>query len=599
MQFIDEKFKDESPVFTVERIKEILRSLGITLEEDWNSTGLDHCWALNLRAPGGIPYSNGKGVSEEFARASAYGEFTERLQSGLLLCKYQSADADPALNFQTYAPDGRYMSKQELIENGEWMDNIIKTYGNGLTREALAEQCLMYAHGDKALCLPFYHIFEKKHVYIPIGFVEHLYSANGNCAGNSREEAWVHALSEILERHGSIEAIRQDISVPAIGEEELSQFKTVRETMAAIRAGGNYDIQVLDFSFGSGFPVIATTVTNKDTHSYVISVGADPVLEIAIERTLTEMFQGRRLEQSSMAKNTRILSHAGDVKAVHNVTNQLQTADGIFNATFFAETKPYIQKFPDRSHRTNKELAGELLDFYRRSGYAVYVRNFSFLGVQCYKFIVPGFSETRGLRLTEPVQEYYFADQAAGALKNLRKAPNEGLHSVLMCIGMTGELKNRRYMFGPLAGIPIDSREQQSYASVHFAYAAYRLNRSSEVSRLLSYAATKAVDVQLRDYILCIRQYLQFTMDGIAPEKAMAVLEKFYSEQILEKLQQSLTQYGDVFGDLLFACDPSHCAGCTKKDICRYDAVKRVIRSAGLVYRNFTDGQKEENFQLD
>lgn len=40
------------------------------------------------------------------------------------------------------------MTLEELEESGEWMDPIIATYGNGLTRKKLAQQCKMYACTD-------------------------------------------------------------------------------------------------------------------------------------------------------------------------------------------------------------------------------------------------------------------------------------------------------------------------------------------------------------------------------------------------------------------------------------------------------------------
>lgn len=72
MKYIDEKFKAVSPVETVEKIKDILKNLGIETEERWKESGLDNCWSLNLVANGGTPMANGKGVTEDFARASAY-----------------------------------------------------------------------------------------------------------------------------------------------------------------------------------------------------------------------------------------------------------------------------------------------------------------------------------------------------------------------------------------------------------------------------------------------------------------------------------------------------------------------------------------------
>ena len=112
MNYIDEKFKEVSPISTVERIISILGQLGIELQEIWNDSGLDNCWSLVVAAKGLFPSSNGKGLTKELARASAYGEFMERLQSGLFLYKYQSIQRDPDTNLHSFAPDGKYMTLQ-------------------------------------------------------------------------------------------------------------------------------------------------------------------------------------------------------------------------------------------------------------------------------------------------------------------------------------------------------------------------------------------------------------------------------------------------------------------------------------------------------
>ena len=98
---IDEKFKDASPGDTIARIKEILAQLDIHLVEDWIDTGIEHCYGLHVHGDRGFPYANGKGVTADFARGSAYGEFIERLQSGLFFYKFQSLENDPELLLHT------------------------------------------------------------------------------------------------------------------------------------------------------------------------------------------------------------------------------------------------------------------------------------------------------------------------------------------------------------------------------------------------------------------------------------------------------------------------------------------------------------------
>ena len=68
------------------------------------------------------------------------------------------------MNLHASAPDCKYMTVEELEENGDWMDQIIDTYKYPrLTRKTIAQKCKMFACADdgKILTLPFYSLFEK------------------------------------------------------------------------------------------------------------------------------------------------------------------------------------------------------------------------------------------------------------------------------------------------------------------------------------------------------------------------------------------------------------------------------------------------------
>ena len=256
MKYIDEKFKDEKPEITVDNIIKKLNSIGINISERWNDSKIDNCCSLRITVDGKIPGTNGKGITKEFARASAYGEFIERLQSGLFFYKYQSLENDDSVFLHSFAPDKRYMTKEEILADSECMEPIAKRYN--ITKENIANQCQIYACSDKILMLPYYSLFEDKYVYLPAALIEHIYGANGCCVGNTKEEAWVHALSEILERHSSIEILKSGKPAPIIPREKLNEFKVVNAILKKIEEQGIYDVEILDYSYGKKFPVIAT-----------------------------------------------------------------------------------------------------------------------------------------------------------------------------------------------------------------------------------------------------------------------------------------------------------------------------------------------------
>lgn len=593
---IDEKFKDAKPGDTIARIKNILEELDIHLVEDWIDTGIEHCYGLHVHGENGFPYANGKGVTPDFARGSAYGEFIERLQSGLFFYKYQSLENDPELLLHTYAPDAEYVTKEDLLENSQWMDPIVETYG--VSKDALADQCEMYAGGKKILVLPYYDYFADQYVKLPAGFVEHLYSANGCCVGNTREEAWIHALSEIMERYCCIRLMKEDISVPVIPEEDLRKYKVVNEVLDIIRNEGEYDVDVVDCSLDTGYPVVATRIINKKTHRYIVSIGADPIPEIAIQRTLTEAFQGRTLARLHLTGNNRIIAHASHVDICNNVLNQLETAQGAMNTAFFIPTDKPCTKFQDHSNLTNKELVHVVLNHFREKGLPVYIRNYSFLGFHCYKFVVPGFSESRGLRIPQKMQQYAFGELAAMALRNIRNANDLAMRDILFHKNMIKGVLSREYYYPFLAGLPLAHGDHSTSAAVHYAYAAWRLKNLKESVNHLTTAMAYCQDEEKKDYIDCIRQYLRYSNDSLSEDHIFSVLSRFYADKHILRLKDSLATFGDCFSDLLMACRLPDCNSCPHKNLCYYEESKRIIHNTGLRYREFVQGQHRDQFKV-
>lgn len=598
MNYIDEKFKEVTPDSTVEKIRGILSELGIEVQEIWNDSGLDNCWSLVVAANGFFPSSNGKGITKELARASAYGEFMERLQSGLFLYKYQSIQRDPDTNLHSFAPDAKYMTLEEIIENGDWMDAIIDTYGCGLTREKLGQQCKMYAFGsEKILTIPFYSLFEDKYVYLPAGFVEQMYSANGCCVGNSRVEAWVHALSEIMERKGSTSLLMSGKSAPRIPDEVLQRFPTVMKILEQIKASGNYDVEIFDTSIGNGHPIVSTRIINKDNHTYVVNTGSDPVLEIAIHRTLTEIFQGRNIKTFTARHSGAMLNSINDIPLAHNVLNLLETGNGMFTVDFFTEElgeeKPFVE-FPDNSNKTNAELVHNLLDMYRKINKPVYIRNYSYLGFNCYKFVIPGYSESRFLRLTEPFQEYLTADSAAKTLHHPEASSPAELSILLAYHKQIQTIITKRDNFRYLSGIPL---WYPAMLPLSLAYAAYMLGRYKDaIVHLRNLRQSSSFDKEKMEYFACVVRYLELKLAGCAEEKIRIVLRKFYDEKYAGMLFERLDNGSHPFDGFLLRCDCKSCESCPFAQYCGYLSTKDIIAKGGAVYNRFTHGQDKENF---
>jgi len=600
MKYIDEKFKDNSPERTVEEIATRLKGIGIELIEEWNDSGVENCHSLRVSTGNYGPGTNGKGVTRAFARASGYGEFIERLQSGLFFYKYQSFECDPEVNLQTYAPDGRYFTVEELEKNAEWFDYLTKEYG--ITRKALAEQCKMYAHTDdgNVLCIPFYSVFEDKYVYMPAGFIEAMYSANGCCVGNTREEALVHALAEIMERRASIDAIANGKSFPEIPDDVLSKFPVVSNILRQIRESDDFHVSIFDCSIGNGFPVVSTRIIDKKNHKYAVNYAADPVLEIAVQRSLTEIFQGRQLKDFGKNRTSEILASADEKRKATNVINQLENGSGSFTVDYCANELTCDREatsFEDNSGLTNKQLLEKMYELYRRLGKPLYIRNCAFLGFPCYKVIVPGFSESRGMRLTESIQEYALGDMVSKILRDPESVSDDDLNIVFMFDSLISGIFSRRNNFAYLAGLPLDSKKSFFIWYVTMAYCAHRIKSADRLKMYLKVLSDgdffAGEDIQ---YFSCVDRYLELKHKGVDKEKIYCILKKFYYEKHVDRLKGLLENGKTPFDEYILKCDGRNCSGCRYKEFCGYETARKVIRAAGKVYSEFKDGQSKDNF---
>ena len=595
MKYIDEKFKDESPEVTVEHIIKKLKKIGITLEERWNDSKIENCCSLRVSVKGKMPGTNGKGITKDFARASAYGEFMERLESGLFFYKYQSFENDESVFLHSFASDKRYMTVSELLENSEWMEPIVKKYG--ITKENIANHCKIYASSDKILMLPFYSLFENKYVYLPAGFMEHIYAANGVCVGNTKEEAWVHGLSEILERHSNIEVIKKGKAVPIIPRKMLEKFATINKILKKIEDKGIYDVEILDFSCGKKFPIIAARIINKKSKGYLMDVGADPVFEIAVERALTELFQGKNLDNFTSKNNGVILNKPTDMKVADNIFNELETGNGLYTVDYFAdfcENETDLVLFSDNSNKTNPELLQYMLSIYKNMGLQVYVRNNSFLDFPCYKFVVPGFSESRGEWLKEDIPVYYFADRASKTLKNIKKANILELSELLMYHKMVANIISKKNNFAYLSGLPLN-KPMYVLTALHFAFAALKTQNYKLFNSYIDSAIKLAENDSDKDYFAAVKQWIEFKNNGVSKEVALTVIEKFYFADTFKRLTKNL-ENNALLDEFLVECNKD-CANCKYRKNCCYESIREMMAKAGAEYAKFTDGQARENFK--
>lgn len=225
-----------------------LAALGFTVEEKSWLNPIEGIWSVHV-ADRDCPllYTNGKGASELAARASALGEFFERLACHYFWTHYHLGPHYATHAF-THFPQERWFAPGK---GGRWPAEILsKKLHAFYNPDAALDAEVLVDHNSgnvaRGICaLPFVRQADGETVYFPVNILGNLYLSNGMAAGNTAPEARAQALAEIVERAVKFRVIREGLCLPDVPEAVLARYPALAAEVAALRAA---DVLVSDTS---------------------------------------------------------------------------------------------------------------------------------------------------------------------------------------------------------------------------------------------------------------------------------------------------------------------------------------------------------------
>ena len=366
---------------SISTMKAVLADIGCQTIFQEQKNPLLHCYSVNLsstEAPRHI-YSNGKGVISDASVASALGEYIERLQTNNFFIDFH-------LPNRKYYPDEVAFDFHKKYLNDELM--LVYNPEGNLSPEDLVDFNSDYK--DKIVALPFVQQSNKQRVYIPLNILSNLYVSNGLATGNTPLEAKVQALSEIFERYAKIAIIKNGYALPKFPNDVVKSFPKVYEDMQALQKLG-YKIEVLDASLGGEFPVTAISLINPKNATLFVSFGVHPILEVSLERTMTELMQGRSLENLD---GFEVPTFDMDLVAESfNLESHFIDSNGKLGLPFLSAAKSF--KYTSFSYAGNsvQDEYDYLTNILKKMDKEFYVREYDYLGFYSCQIIVPGISE--------------------------------------------------------------------------------------------------------------------------------------------------------------------------------------------------------------
>ena len=515
---------------TISNMTRVLANLGIKIEiASWRNL-IPNVWSLHIRdAHSPMCFTNGKGSTKESALASALGEYIERLSNN---------------HFYAGTFWGEDIANAAFVHypNERWFK---AGTDDALPVEILDEYCLKIfnpegdlrgshlidtnsGNAQRGICsLPYVRQSDGETIYFPSNLVENLYVSNGMSAGNTLAEAQVQCLSEIFERAVKREILEGEIALPDVPQEVLAKYPAILAGIRGLEEQG-FPVLVKDASLGGVYPVMCVTLMNPKTGGVFASFGAHPSLEVALERSLTELLQGRSLEGLNDLPPPTFVSEA--VTEPNNFVEHFIDSSGIVSWRFFSTKSDYDfveWDFSDHGENSNAQEARTLFGVLKEMGKEAYVAVYDQLGATACRILVPGYSEVY------PIEDLIWDNTNKALLfrndiLNLHRLDNAGLNTLLQRLE-----NNELDEYGDIAtliGIEFDENTPwgqltvlelrllihlalKQFEDAHELVGAFLQYNDNTVERRLFYQALNAVleilladNLALDDYIINFRR---------------------------------------------------------------------------------------------
>ncbi|MDD3354627.1 OsmC domain/YcaO domain-containing protein, partial [Zoogloea sp.] len=381
---------------TIANMSGILAGLGMKIEiASWRNL-VPNVWSLHIRdAHSPMCFTNGKGATKESALASALGEFIERTN-----CNHFYNDQfwgeDIASAAFVHYPDERWFKpgRKDALPVGLLDEYCLDIYNPDGELRASHLYDTNSGNIERGICaLPYVRQSDGEVVYFPTNLIDNLYLSNGMSAGNTLAEAQVQCLSEIFERAVKREILEGELALPDVPGEVLAKYPGIVAGIAELENQG-FPVLVKDASLGGLYPVMCVTLMNPRTGGVFASFGAHPSLEVALERSLTELLQGRSFEGLNDLPRPTFESNA--VTEPNNFVEHFIDSSGVVSWRFFSARADYDfveWDFSGHGENSNAQEAVTLFGILEEMGKEAYMAVYDQLGATACRILVPGYSE--------------------------------------------------------------------------------------------------------------------------------------------------------------------------------------------------------------
>lgn len=566
----NKRYKDNDPKETVRIVQERLKKWGIDVEEEWFS-GSPSLYTVRIELKDTTIGANGKGTSKEYALASAYGELCERLS---MLLPFRLNGLRNFMTKDMICEFGMDEVVVKHLENNKWMKTVL----NDSEIQYFIDNPNRISNSKGIVCIP-YTSFESETLYIPLQLHEVVYGSNGMAAGNTFEEAMVQGLCEIIERYTGQILVTHKQCVPDITSYVCAQYDFLEDIIKNIveEKEQRYDVLIKDLSMGKNLPVVAAILIDYQEKKYFVNLGCHPKLEIAVERAITELFQGRSLE--SFSGMTSITANQLSELTEENRYSILLDGSGIYNMYIFGNEKK--EKIDNNiwklESNENKVLVGELVALIKTLGYDVYYNETDFIGLNVVSIIVPGMSE-----LTTKPSKYFESEKRDDGVKRIiQDIESAEQEKIKLLIGFL-EKKNEKFSLMNLYKLPmqeecaLDNCRKNLLLMMLYIYIqdyAKAYNSSIDWNRDLEESNQERSVIV---YYKAISAVLAGKLRNMPDKDIVKCLSPFFQEELIRECMEDMKRENIFRYIPLIDCDD--CDICAFQGECKYNKEKSIYK---------------------
>ncbi len=585
------RYKAKSPNETINEIRNTLHKLGILMKEEHfkDKDSMFYSCSIFICNEGLDEYNlgcNGKGMTAEYALASAYGEFMERLQNNLIFMHQDFAkskflsqlkenqpffynkihDENLLLNYN-FAPDESYTKSS--TENKEIINQFITnpdTYYNGLLED------------EKLTLLPFFNVFEEKIEKLPIELIIHNCTSNGMSAGNTPKEALIQGLSEIFERYAIRLIYKENLSLPSIPKEYFKGTK-IYENIIHLEKENGWEIDIKDCSCGKKIPAIGVLIHDKINIKHQFHIGVDPSPITALERSLTEIYQGRTdvlFHEIDLAYQSRLMTDM-DLKETEMFKTYVDSR-GIYPISLFSKNYKYsFEGFNSDLGLSDDSDLNYMIETVKQLGFKMYIRNSSFLNFPAFHVYIPGMSEIKNVfSSTHFNRQYKKTRNYFLTAHNLPKASNTEIETLLEYIKWDEKNVNVMKFFNNKDGLLTKDTD------LVLAVLNIKIGNNREAIKHIDKYIESIKTIEGITFFKCIKDIL-FVKDNNNKE-FIELMNKIYSPEVIKNASSFIEEKNilDYFNfSSCFECDK-----CKIYSSCSFFNVLKIAKEVEVAFKN-------------